>query len=114
MALPSNKGRVVFKNGIDATRFLLDNRRSVGAAIGVESSEIYMGRRNSGKMEQFIQTLKGKYDIGDFSRTMQMYISMKDGNIGSLDSGKDWVDYVTTQDWVDDLSRYVAGEEEGE
>lgn len=40
-----------------------------------------------------------------------MYISKHDGNIGGLDSQSDWVDYIVTQKWIDNLAVKANGGE---
>ena len=36
-----------------------------------------------------------------------MYISRHDSNIGSLDSTQDWIDYIMTQTWIDELAKHT-------
>lgn len=81
-----DKGQVMFKNNIDKLQFLLDNRNRVADALGVTADEIWEGRRDFGRMTEYIARLDGKYDVGEESYNMQMYISKHDNNVGSLDS----------------------------
>ena len=37
-----------------------------------------------------------QFDLGYSDQSMQLYISLHDGNMGSLDSQLDWIDYMMT------------------
>ena len=102
------KGRIVFKNAIDKLQFLIDNRNKIASSLGITADEIYRNRRNLGVIDDYLAKLGKLYDLGEPGQTMQMYISKYDGNIGSLDSQKDWVDYILTQDWIDNLAYKVV------
>ena len=90
------KGQITFKNGVDKLRYLLKNKERVGKAIGVDAKEIQKNRRNLGLMSQYIARMDGKYELGDPSAYMQMYISKHDNNVQLLDSQQDWIDYILT------------------
>ena len=81
-----DKGRIVVKNGVDRLNYLIEHKEAVAEAIGVDSSYIQTNRRDLGKMYQCLAKMDGKYDIGDISSQMQIYISRTDDNIQSLDS----------------------------
>lgn len=49
-----------------------------------------------GRVSEYLAKMDGRYDIGTYSDNMQIYISRYDGNVGSLDSQKDWIDYILT------------------
>lgn len=51
-------------------------------------------------MMNFLRILDSKYEIGDPSLDMQMYISRHDGNVSNLDLTMDWIDYILTPDWI--------------
>lgn len=72
--------------------------------VGISSSRIYTNRRNIAEVVKYLALLGNSYDLGEQLRTMQLYISKYEGNIGSLDSHQDWVDYIMTRDWIDELS----------
>ena len=107
ISIEYDKGKIVFKNDIDKLRYLIDHRQYVSEAIGVPSTKIVKHRRDAGKMEEYIARLDGKYDLGEQDKIMQMYISKYDGNVGSLDSQLDWVDYILTKDWITQLAKRV-------
>ena len=74
------------KNGVDRLNYLIEHKEAVAEAIGVDASYIQTNRRDLGKMYQCLAKMDGKYDIGDISSQMQIYISRTDDNIQSLDS----------------------------
>lgn len=67
-------------------RFLIENRDIVEETVGISSSRIYTNRRNIAEVVKYLALLGNSYDLGEQLRTMQLYISKYDGNIGSLDS----------------------------
>ena len=103
------KGKIVARNGMDRLDFLLDHRAEVANAIGVSSSEIFTNRRDLGKISEYLAKLDMKYDVGSIQDDMQLYISKHDDNVGSLDSQKDWIDYILTQTWIDKLASKAVG-----
>ena len=104
-----SKGQIVFKNRIDKLKFLLEHRNIVAKAIGVSSWDIWDSKKNLGKINEYIYMMDGKFDLGNPEGNMQMYISRHDGNTGMLDSDRDWIEYILTSDWVDDLASRCAG-----
>ena len=108
VSMQHGQGRIGIRNGIGKLEYLLDHRDIVGKAIGVEPDDIFKYRRDIGKMSEYISKMMSKFDIGDPSGNTQLYISRHDGNISSLDSTSDWVDYILTQSWVDRLAKQSA------
>lgn len=105
VATEYSKGRIVFRNGIDKLKFLLDNKEVVAEEIGVSSDAIFSERRNYRKMLEYISRTESKYDLGNQDELMQMYISMHDNNVGLLDEPNDWVGYILTQSWINKLAQ---------
>lgn len=103
IAVPYAKGNMVVKNDIDKLRFLLDNRSKIAEQLGVQSQDIFEGKKSIGEISDFLSKLENTYDLGNLDDNMQLYVSKYDNNIGSLESQKDWVDYILTQTWVDKL-----------
>ena len=103
-----DQGRIVFKNGVDNLKYLLEHRDTVSEVIGVDSQDIYDNRRDLGKMQEYLYKMAAKYDLGKSTDDMQMYISRNGGNTGRLDSQADWYDYILTRTWIDRLARKTA------
>ena len=68
------KGAMVFKNGIDGLRYLLQHKDIVAKNIGLTSSsvdggkEISDNKRNLGKIKEYLQKMQYMYEIGDSSQ----------------------------------------------
>ena len=60
-----SKGQIVFKNGIDKLKYILDHRDRVEKLIGVASGEIYDNRRDLAKVKEYINMLQGVCEMGD-------------------------------------------------
>ena len=58
VATEYSKGRIVFRNGIDKLKFLLDNKEVVAEEIGVSSDTIFSERRNYRKMLEYISRME--------------------------------------------------------
>ena len=96
ISIQYDKGRILFRNGIDKLKFLIGNREMVSKAIGVTTQNIWRFRRNLGKMNEYLAKVDGRFQLGDSNSIMQMYISKHDENIETLDSQLDWTDYILT------------------
>ena len=112
-----DKGRTVVRNGINRLMFLLRNRERVSSIIGIPSKTIYDNRRNLTEIDKYLNRLGLIYDLGNVSDNMQLYVSRKDANTGSLDSLQDWIDYIMTREWIVKLgnrsiSRIVLSDQE--
>ena len=94
---------MLFKNGIDKFKYLLDHRDKVASQIGVTSDELYKNRRNMKAVIEYMSRLGSKYELGELDSDMQMYISKHDGNQEMLDSNMDWADYLLTESWLNKL-----------
>ena len=104
VAVEYGKGNAVFKNGIDPIQYIIANKEQVAEVIGETPSEIMQNIRNVEKVQEYLAKLEKHYDLGNFYKPMQMYISKVDGNVSSLGTIVDWADCILTQDWVDRLA----------
>lgn len=98
------RGKIVFKNGIDKIEYLIKNRNHVAGKIGIDANELYKNRRDFGFLQECFQKLDRTFDLGENGKTMQLYISMNDGNTQPLDSKSSWTEYILTKDWIENLS----------
>ena len=104
ISIEYGRGKIVFKNGIDKTEYLIKNRNHVAEKIGIDANELYKNRRDFGFLQECFQKLDRTFDLGDNGKTMQLYISMNDGNTQPLDSKSSWTEYILTKDWIENLS----------
>jgi len=104
-----SKGQVVFKNNLDKIGYIVEHASQMSSLMGISFKEFNDNKRDLGKMKKYLSILESSREIGNPSLPMQMYISRHDNNVGSTTAHEDWVDYIMTQNWVDDLS-LVASE----
>lgn len=104
-----SKWQIKLKGGIDNLKYLLDHRQTISKLIGVDAEDIDKNKRNLASAKDYLYRLQSNYELGNPQDPIQIYISKHDNNIGSLDSGSDWVDYILTQRWIDKLCDRANG-----
>ena len=106
-----SKGSIVVKDGVEELKFLVDHKENLADFIGVSQVEIGKNIRNLGKVNEYLSKIRSLYEIGNPLNHMQMHISLRDDNVAGLDSQHDWVDYVLTQQWIDQLCEHATQDE---